>query len=357
MQEQQQQPMQQQQQSIQQPMQQPLQQQPMQQPPQELEQQLQQQQAIPGPHAAMQAQGALVPSNTPTVSAEQAMQKARQQTQRRLSDPDLHYPGEELKQGITVFLYGSVGTWKTSWAAQWPKPIFLSVGPEGGDDALAMMPSLYGLPAPPSYHITSKDMMQQKVEYLASNYQQMDINTVVIDSLTFYADLWVAELMERRYADPKVRQRMANRDMDGAMTMRDWGMLAMHIRYLAMVLHRTSMNVIWLALEKEVHEADAQGSSRIVSVDPYIRGETYIKLPGMCKMIIHAYKQLKPDPSVPGRHMIQPIFYTSPNWLTKIVRHKYGHAFPEGHLIDPQYGDLPTFNAVWSRIGNFVYVT
>ena len=274
-------------------------------------------------------------------------------------DPDLYVPGERLQQGVTVFLFGAVGTWKTSWAGQWPKPVFLSVGQEGGDDALVQLPSLYGVPLPRAYHITSPKMMSEKVKQIATDYRAMDVNTVVIDSITFYVDMWIAELMDLRYNDPKVRAKIEKAGGEATnMTMRDWGILAMHVRDLAMKLHKTPLNVIWVALEKEIKEQNEQmGTSRVVAVEPYIRGETYVKLPGMCKMIIHAHRELRPDPNVQGRMFAQPIYYTSPNYLTKTVRHKYGTAFPEGRLLDPNYGELPTFNAIWSRIGRFVYYT
>lgn len=280
----------------------------------------------------------------------------------KYNDPDLYFPGQgNVKQGVTMFLFGSVGTWKTTFAGTWPKPIFLSIGPEGGDDALAMLPNLYGLPTPPVYPIMTPDMMVKKVEHICRNYAAMNVNTVVIDSVTFYVDLWIAQLMQLRYKDPAIRKRI---ERDGGeatnMTMRDWGVLAMHIRDLAMKLHKTSLNVIWIALEKEAKQSDGQGGgSSVVSVDPYIRGESAIKLPGMCKMIVHAAKQFRPDPQNPGRMQVSPVYYTSPNFLTKIVRHKYGNAFPEGKLVDPnpQFGDFPSFNAIWHKIGNFVYTT
>jgi hypothetical protein len=293
---------------------------------------------------------------TPAAPAAQVAQPASVPT---YYDPDLHVAGDVVQQGITTFLFGAVGTWKTTWAGQWPKPIFLSVGPEGGDDALVQLPTLYGVQIPRTYHITSPKMMVEKVERIARDYRAMDVNTVVIDSVTFYVDLWIAELMELRYNDPKIRERIEKAGGEATnMTMRDWGLLAMHVRDLAMKLHKTPLNVIWIALEKEIKENDEQrGTSRVVAVEPYVRGETYVKLPGMCKMIIHANKELRPDPNVMGRMFTQPIYYTSPNFLTKIVRHKYGTAFPEGRLIDPTHGDLPTFNAIWSRIGRFVYYT
>jgi hypothetical protein len=278
------------------------------------------------------------------------------------NDVDLSYPGQAggyVRQGLTVFLFGGVGTMKTTWAGRAPKPLFLSVGAEGGDDALGMIPHLYGETQPPAYHITNCKAMVEKVERICRDYKSMDINTVVIDSVTYYVDMWIAELNELRYNDPKIKARMDKAGGEATnMTMRDWGILGMHMRDLAMKLHKTQLNVIWIALEKENRVNDEQtGTSRVVSVDPYIRGETTIKLPGMCKMIIHAKKELFPDPNVMGRMISIPKFYTSPNQLTQIVRHKYGDLFPEGCLVDTKFGTFPTWEAIHTRIGNFVYRT
>lgn len=274
-------------------------------------------------------------------------------------DPDLRIPGEQITGGVSVFLYGGVGTWKTTWAGQWPKAAFLSIGPEGGDDALVQLPELYGVPVPRSYSIQSTKMMADKIDLLARNYVAMDVNTVVIDSITYYVDLWIAELMELRYNDQKIRDKIEKAGGQATnLTMRDWGILAMHIRDIAIKLHKTRLNVIWIALEKEIKENnEQQGTSRVVAVEPYIRGESYIKLPGLCKMIIHAAKELQPDPAAPGRMTAHPIYYTSPNYLTKMVRHKYGNAFPEGKLVDSTGSTVPSFRAIWERIGKFVYYT
>jgi hypothetical protein len=82
-----------------------------------------------------------------------------------------------------------------------------------------------------------------------------------------------------------------------------------------------------------------------------------MKLPAMCKMIIYAQKDIKADMANPGMMVSNPVFRTAPTYLAKLPRHKYGNAFPEGRLVDPQYGDIATFGAVASRIGNFIYHT
>jgi len=276
------------------------------------------------------------------------------------NDPDLHYPGlDPVKQGLTLFLFGEWGTWKTSFAGQCPKPVFLSAGIEGGDDSLALLPELYGLPEPPpSYRITGTAMMQNKVDLVTTRYAEMDVNTVVVDSITYYVDIWIQELMKQRYDDPKVRARIEKRG--GAATimeMQDWGVLAMHIRDLAVKLHNSPLNIVWIAGQADVVARDGSGNSRVIGVEPMIKGETRFKLPGMCKMIVQAAREMQPDPQAKGRMKIVPAFYTSPTTMCTMLRHKFGNAFPEGRIADPEYGNMPTFRALYERVGQYMYVT
>ena len=139
------------------------------------------------------------------MTQQQAMQQQQQQQlqpyqqQVHVQDPDMHVPGyTESKVGVSVFLFGGIGTWKTSWAGTWPKPVFLSVGAEGGDDALALLPEIYQIQTPRVYQIKSCKMMSEKVDLIVRNYKAWGINTVIIDSITFYSDLWIRESMEAK---------------------------------------------------------------------------------------------------------------------------------------------------------------
>jgi len=277
-----------------------------------------------------------------SVSPEEAARAAQWQQ----LDPDIHIPGvTQGKIGMTVMLYGPLGTLKTTWAAQWPSPLFYSIGAEGGDDALALVPHYTGLPRPPAYQITSVDMMQKKLTALVRNYERWGIKTVVLDSITFYSDMWIREAFERKSRAGKTPE----------MTFRDWGLLESHItKEVAQTLHRTNLNVIWIALAKEDSTTSADGSRSISDIRPHIQGATKDKLPAMCKMVIYADKKLVADTQVPGRMIAQPVYYTSPSMQSKTVRHKYGPLFPEGHLVDPEYGTWPTFRALDSRIGQFI---
>jgi hypothetical protein len=305
-----------------------------------------------------QNQTPLAQSGTAVINGQQALQhasqlqnNAQQYPMASVTDPMIRYPGTEVRSGVTVFLYGSIGTRKTTWAGTWPRALFLSIGPEGGDDALAMLPSLYGIPAPPVYHIASTREMSEVSTRILNNYQAWNVNTLVIDSLTYYIDMWMYDLLRLRYPNIDFKKLDAA-GMATNLTYRDWNLLGVHTRDLAMRFHGTRLNVIWIALEKISKVSDAMGDTRIVGIEPFVKGEAFIKIPGMCKMVIYAQKKVLPDPQNPQRMMIQPSFCTSPTHLTKdFVRHKYGNAFPEGELQDC------TFRSIYERIGNFVYMT
>lgn len=275
-----------------------------------------------------------------------------------MQDKDLHYPGQSIgSTGMTVFLFGQSGTWKTTWAGTWPSPIFLSCGVEGGDDSLAMLPFIFGeqMKVPPVYQITSVAMMRQKVDTICRYYEQMAWKTVVIDSITFYADLWIHERLKDR--EEKYKQ----------MTTRDWGALENHIvKELAQRLHATRLNVIWIALEKQRTKTAENGDIHIEEEKPHVQGGTAVKLPAACKMIIHAKQEFSADMSLPGSGRMKgtPVYYTAPSRLARGVRTRYGVYFPEGCLVDPgnpnaqppvPASTLPTFAAVDSRIGTFIY--
>lgn len=268
-------------------------------------------------------------------------------------DPDLYVPGTEAnRSGMTVFLYGGIGTWKTTWAGQWPSPVFLSCGSEGGDDSLAMLPTLTGKPVPPVYRITSMSALAQKVDFITRNYDKAGWKTVVFDSLTFMADMWIAELISARLSNSG----KSSKDAAAMMQTRDWGFLEnFFVKDLAQTLHRTKLNVIWIALEREISETAPNGDVSVTGRKPMLSGSMKVKIPAMCKLVLHADKTFISDPNNPTRRTVKPIFWTSPSFMTPDVRHKYGNFFPEGKLVDPQHGDWPTFEAINARLGTFIY--
>lgn len=188
--------------------------------------------------------------------------------------------------------------------------------------------------------------MRDKVNYIAQAYKTYGWKTAVVDSVSFYMDIYMREVIlayQRAGKDPQMQKR-------------DWGFMENHIiKDLAQTLHNTELNVIWISLAKEKRsQADKHGDTFVEGITPLMSGQAATKLPAMCKMIIFADRQMIPDAQ--GKLTPQPIYRTSPTMMTKdLVRHKYGNTFSEGHLVDPQYGSWPTFSAIDSRIGQFIY--
>lgn len=267
--------------------------------------------------------------------------------QQQIWDNDLIIPGHsQLTNGMTIFGFGPIGTWKTTVAGQFPSPVFLSAGQEGGDDTLAMLPQIYGINPPPVYRIDSPMKMSKKVEYIARNYERYGWKTVVIDSISMYVDIYIRDVLTRQMQRGVKTPQMAPRD---------WGFLEAHVvKELAQTLHATKLNVIWLALAKEKWSpADKQGERQLDGYEPMMGGTARIKLPAICKMVVFAGKEMRPAPG--GGMMSVPVWHTAPTMMVKDVRHKYGNAFPSGRVQDPNYNNLPTFNAFAQEVGQFIY--
>src|SRR3970040_477508 len=112
-----------------------------------------------------------------------------------------------------VFVYGAPRCWKTTFASTFPNPLFLSAGNEGGDTTLQFVPNNCRV-----QRIDSVKDMMDIVPYVKANWQSLGIKTLVIDSITYYSDIVIHEILfdgnKRRVAmDPK-----------------DWGTLDSHIQ-------------------------------------------------------------------------------------------------------------------------------
>ena len=286
--------------------------------------------------------------------------------------PPASIPADMLDDGIegrnmTVLVWGTYGTWKSSWAAQWPAPVFLSIASEGGDDALKSYPEVaaslmnasqmkecppvLNTAQPPSFRITHTDQVGQVILQLCQNYKKWGVCTVVIDSLTYLVDLWIDNRLESK--------RRHSKGVPGTelITQQDWGFLGNFLRTMRVHLNNAGLNVIWTCLQYDIYKQDS-GNQNQMYLDksiPMIQGQTKVKLPGACKLHINSVATKKPHPSVPGRMVVQPTFYTAPDSNTDL-RHKYALKFPQGCLVDPEFGTLPTFRAVWAELHEYIYV-
>jgi hypothetical protein len=183
----------------------------------------------------------------------------------------------------TVLSYGQMRSGKTRWAATWPRPLFLSDATEGGWTTIKNMdrnvlwepdvvPRVWAID-------TAADMMQAlgDVEPLI---KQNQVQTLVIDSLTFYNDLYLAMLC--RVAAQGGRQP----DMR-----RVYGNLGQHLRELRIRVHNLDTNVVWLCLAKQPDDSNPMGG-------PMISGQQAQKFSAGCDYILY-HRAYQPTPNDP----------------------------------------------------------
>ena len=282
-------------------------------------------------------------------------------------------------------------SWKTSWCAQWPGVIFLSINVEGGDESLKVYPQIakylceksqmkdcppvFNMGVPPVFEIMSCGMPQARtlgknvqwfncfneaIDGIVKHGKSWGICTVVVDSLTYLIDLWIEELMQHRYKShghDKWKDQIRDRGGE-LMGPPEWNLMNMYFRSARVRLAGLGLNVIWTALEQEIRKQNPKviGESDLVKIIPQISGQTKVKLPGQCNLHIHAQKNFSMDMTKMGRQKTTPTFWTSPDSKVQMIRHRYGFAFPEGRLNDPEWGDVPTFRAVWNELHPYIYI-
>src|SRR3569832_1716596 len=89
---------------------------------------------------------------------------------------------------LSMFIYGPLRSSKTTSAATWPKPVFISAGNEHGDTSLrgANVDVIV---------VRSIQDMKDAVAYIDLNGKKNHgWETIVVDSLTYYSELFVAEV-------------------------------------------------------------------------------------------------------------------------------------------------------------------
>lgn len=136
----------------------------------------------------------------------------------------------------TFLIYGDTGTGKTTWSAGAPRPLFLADSSEGGwkslrglaDDQLfepEVDPMVWGVSDLPD--------MASALKRIPALVQSGRIATVVISSITYWANTYLAHLQANK---------------PGIDTRQLYGQLAEHLRMIRTQFHNLGTTVIWEAL-------------------------------------------------------------------------------------------------------------
>lgn len=305
------------------------------------------------------------------VEIEQQLMSAAMPTGAKI--PGVEY-GSATNKRMRIFLMGDLGTWKTTWCAQWPSPLFISIQSEGGDDALVKYPEVaikllsdskekgllepppvFNVARPPSKEIRSPIELQNFVDEIVKNYKNWGIATVIIDSITYFVKAWIAAHTSGRRKTQKAKLEAGTVEL---MRISDWGMLESVLNDIRIKLFNTDLNVIFTSIDKEIYETDPTNMMKrdLVGIEPMIPGAAKKVLAGATKVLIWAEKQLVMHPHNPTAKQMQPIYRTDPTALVKTLRHKYFNVFEKGYLEDPVLGTIPTFRSFWQELGQFIYL-
>lgn len=225
------------------------------------------------------------------------------------------------------------------------------------------VPPVANTARPPNFEIRSRDELDKYVTQICQNHKTWGIKTVVVDGLNYLVDQWIEDLIQLRETqggakgDSWARQ---VRNMGGeVMGPQEWGMLNLFLNGIRVRLGALGLNVIWTCHQLDHYKPGPKDIMERVldSSEPMLSGRNRITLPGSCKLIIQADMEMVPslDPKKMGSYEPRTIYRTAPTKYMKMIRHKYGFAFPAGHLIDPEFGEnFPTFRAVYMELFKFI---
>jgi AAA domain-containing protein len=191
---------------------------------------------------------------------------------------DVSKPGKI--QRVTVLSYGMSRSGKTRFAGSWPRPLFLSDATESGWTTLANMDRNVLFEAgrdPIVWSIEKAADMMQAVHDAEALIRRGDIHTVVVDSLTFYADLFFNTL------DAGMGNRGDPRQL--------YQKLGQHLKNLREQIHLLGSNVVWLALEKPPGEDTPIGG-------PMLSGQNAAKFAAGCDYVFY-HRSFQNQPNAP----------------------------------------------------------
>lgn len=221
---------------------------------------------------------------------------------------------------LHCFVYGPLGSGKTTFASTFPKPVFLSAGNEGGDTTLRFCKGHV-------IQINSSQDLKDAVALVQQQYKHYGWRTLVIDSVTYLSDLYISEL---------------TKSGDKAMQQRDWGMLDLFLqKWLQPVLRKLPLHVVWIAGE----DTDRGSDGGVMGYRPMLYGKTAVKLPGTCDLLVRANTEQHRDPNT-GLLQTHYILHTVPVGGAP-ARGRFGNAFSDGKI--PAH-----FNIIAQRIGPYI---
>lgn len=191
---------------------------------------------------------------------------------------------------ITVLSYGASRAGKTRFAGSFPRPLFLSDNTESGWNTLKYVdPSVFFEPSrkPDVWAIEKAPDMMQAISQLETILREEPGKylTVVVDSLTFYADLYFNWIEGNALGNSL---RPGGKQADGRQL---YGTLGAHLRELRIRIHNMNINVAWLCLERTPSPEEPIGG-------PLLSGQNAQKFAAGCDYVLF-HRSFQVNPSTP----------------------------------------------------------
>lgn len=235
--------------------------------------------------------------------------------------------GRKGPEQLTCMVTGHSRAGKTHFASTWPRPLFLCDASEHGYTTLGYVPDdmLYE-PGVVPYALAIENVqdmaacvvaLQQQAQGLKPNLKdwpvpqgQWEVGTVVIDSLTFYADAYFSAL-EAQTAGQKVDKRQL------------YGDLGSHLRYFMIEFHKLPYHIVWTALASLNEDSQLRGAM--------VSGRTAATAPARCDLWVYADKAEERQ----GKKATTRYDLHTQSFAGNKAGHRFGDLLPA--VIDPEY--------------------
>jgi hypothetical protein len=241
----------------------------------------------------------------------------------------------DIKQGpthLTCMVVGDSRAGKTRFAGTWPRPIFLADASEHGWTTLGSLgpddlyeadrePKVVGIETPQDMVLALKALQTQAsgakvaIDEWPLAQGKWECGTVVIDSLTFYADAYFSALEAE--------------NAGGKNDKRAWyGELASHLRYLMIQFHRLPYHIVWTSLSSTNDDSQLRGA--------LIAGSTAAKAPARCDLWLYLDKYSEKVKGEDNRRETQIVYEAhTQNYAGNKAGHRFGTRLPP--IIEPHF--------------------
>lgn len=183
-----------------------------------------------------------------------------------------------MTQYRTFCCYGETRTGKSRFAGTFPNALFISDASERGWTTLETMPEdafYHPGQGPVILPVADQQAMVAALHTAEQWVRAGYIDTVVVDSLTFYAESWLQHEIAKMLAAPGSK---------GIDTRSLYGALASHLSNTRVQIHKWPCHVVWLALQAPPDDNQLGG--------PMLSGKSRQRFPAGCD---HIFRHRKYD--------------------------------------------------------------